>query len=229
MMHDAQVERTTAPHAPRGAVRTCPCCGLVQVVPEVPAGMRARCGRCGTTFRERGAMLRGNTWTAAIALTALILYPMAVTMPMLRVERLGHATESSIIDGTITLLTSGHVFVGLVVLLCSIVLPPGKLVALFVLSTGGGNLHTRHRAITYQLVEFTGRWGMLDVLLVAILVATLKLGDLVDVAAGSAAFMFTGCVLLSLIATATFNPRALWPSGDEPLPLPDEPCLGEGR
>jgi paraquat-inducible protein A len=98
-----------------------------------------------------------------------------------------------------------------------------------VLSTVGRNLHTRHRAITYQLVEFTGRWGMLDVLLVAILVATLKLGDLVDVAAGSAAFMFTGCVLLSLIATATFNPRALWPSGDEPLPMPvpDKPSLGE--
>jgi len=187
----------------------------VQIVPGVPEGMRACCGRCGTTFRERGATIRGNARTAAIALAALILYPLAVTMPMIRVERFGHATESSVVDGTLTLLTSGHLFVGLVVLLCSIVLPLGKLVALLVLSAGGVSLHTRHRALTYHIVEFTGRWGMLDVLLVAILVATLKLGDLVEVQAGPAAFTFTGCVILSLIATATFNPHALWPSGDD--------------
>ncbi len=175
--------------------------------------MRACCGRCGTTFRERSVVLRCNERTGAIALAALILYPLAITMPMIRVEQFGHYTESSILDGTITLLASGHLFVGIVVLLCSIVLPLGKLAALLVLSTGGLNLRSRHRALTYHIVEFTGRWGMLDVLLVAILVATLKLGDLVEVQAGSAALTFTCCVVLSLIATASFDPHALWPSG----------------
>lgn len=158
-------------------------------------------------------MLRCNARTGAIALAALILYPIAITMPMLRVAQFGHYTESSILDGTITLVLSGHLFVGAVVLLCSIVLPLGKLAALLVLTTGAFNLRNKHRALTYHVVELTGRWGMLDVLLVAILVATLKLGDFVEVQAGPAAWTFTVCVVLSLIATASFDPHALWQSG----------------
>ena len=67
-----------------------------------------------------------------------------------------------------------------------------------------------HRALTYRLVEWTGRWGMLDVLLVAILVAALKLGDVMDVTPGPAAAAFAVCVVLSLLATALFDPRSVW-------------------
>jgi uncharacterized paraquat-inducible protein A len=71
-------------------------------------------------------------------------------------------------------------------------------------------LGRKHRAWTYHLVEWTGRWGMLDVLLVAILVAALKVGDLVEVHAGPAALAFTCCVVLSLLAAACFDPHSLW-------------------
>ena len=73
-----------------------------------------------------------------------------------------------------------------------------------------GTLGDERRALTYHLVEWTGRWGMLDVLLVALLVAVLKLGELVQLSAGPAALAFTGCVLLNLLASASFDPHALW-------------------
>ena len=66
------------------------------------------------------------------------------------------------------------------------------------------------RAGTYRLVEWTGRWGMLDVLLVTMLVAVLKLRDLVEVTPGPAAIAFTAMVVLSLLASAAFDPHRLW-------------------
>ncbi|MCB9850703.1 MAG: paraquat-inducible protein A [Phycisphaerales bacterium] len=191
-------------------LRTCPCCGLVQYIPDVPAGMRACCARCASTLRRRASILRSNRRTAAVALAALIIYPLAITLPMLRVERFGHFHDSSILEGVATLLGSGHLLVGIVVLLCSVVFPLGKLIGLFALSAGSAFMQSRHRALTYHIVEWTGRWGMLDVLLVAVLVAVLKLGDMVEVSARPAALAFTCCVVLSLLATACFDPHNLW-------------------
>lgn len=206
------------------AVRMCPCCGMAQSVPVIPPRMRACCVRCDTALRKRSAIVRGNQRTAALALAALILYPFAAGMPMLRIEQFGHRNDASILEGTATLLTSGHVAVGVIVLLCSIVFPVGKLIGLLLLSAGGMTLRRRHRALTYHVVEWTGRWGMLDVLLVAVLVAALKVGDLVEVSAGPAALAFGCVVVLSLIATACFDPHGLWPTeGDDRGPSSDAP------
>ncbi len=193
------------------ALRACPCCGLVQRLPAVPVGMRACCGRCGTHLRRRRVGAGGNSGTVALALAALILYPLGVMLPMLTIERFGYHHEASILEGISTLISSGHLVVGIIVLLCSIVFPLGKLLALLVLSAGGMAMRHKHRALTYHIVEWTGRWGMLDVLLVALLVAALKIGDLVEVSAGPAALAFTCVVVLSLLATALFDPHSLWP------------------
>ena len=210
-------------------IRTCPCCGLAQKVPPVPPDMRACCVRCGASLQRRSTIRRSNRRTAAIALAALILYPLAVSLPMIRVEKFGHHNEASILEGTATLLASGHILVGLVVLLCSIVLPLGKLVALLVLSTGGAFLRREYRALSYRVVEWTGRWGMLDVLLVAILVAALKIGDWVDVSAGPASLAFTCCVVLSLLAAAAFDPHGLWLAQDPEEPTPVPSGMASGR
>ena len=154
--------------------------------------------------------LQCNRRSAALAFAGLILYPVAVGLPMIRVEQFGHHNDASILEGTATLLSGGHVLVGVIVLLCSIVLPLGKLLSLLILSAGGLMMRREHRALTYHIVELTGRWGMLDVLLVAILVAVLKLGDMVEVSAGPAALAFTACVVLSLLASAAFDPHSLW-------------------
>jgi paraquat-inducible protein A len=194
-------------------LQTCACCGLAQWVEPAAAGLSACCGRCGTRLHDRRHALRSNALAGAIALAALILYPVAVMLPMLRIERFGHMHESSILNGTFRLLAEGQLLVGVVVLLCSIVLPLAKLFGILTLAYGGVMLRREHRAVTYRIVEWTGRWGMLDVLLVSILVAVVKLGDMVEVSAGPAALSFAVVVILSLLATACFDPYALW---DEP-------------
>lgn len=193
----------------------CRVCGLNQVVPNIPSGMRAVCARCGGSVQGRVQPQNHLQTTAAIALSALILYPVAVTLPMIEVRQLGHHTESSILEAVTSLLANGQLVVGLIVLLCSVVFPLGKLIALLILCAGGLGLTRRHRAITHAIVQWTGRWGMLDVLLVAITVAALKLGNVMDVRPGPAALAFTICVVLSLLASASFDPRRLWEASDE--------------
>ncbi len=190
------------------SLRSCPHCGLVQVVPDVPAGLRACCPRCEATIRGHTRRAVSNSRTAAIATAALILYPLAVSLPLIEIEQFGHTQASSVLQGVTALLAGGHVAVGVVVLLCSVILPLAKLAALLVLSTGA--LGDRHQVLTYRLVEWAGRWGMLDVLLVAVLVAVLKLGDVMTVSVGPGLGAFTMCVALSLLAAASFDPHSLW-------------------
>lgn len=191
-------------------LRACPTCGLVQEVPVLSAGERALCPRCHSAVVDPGRRLRSNRRTFAAALAALVLYPLAISLPIMRLEQFGHVTEASIWTGSVGLLMRGELFVGGVVLLCSVVLPLLKLTGLLAITGGRGFMSHGHRAATYRLIERAGRWGMLDVLLIAVVVAWIKIGDLVEVEAGPAALVFTICVLASLVASASFDPHALW-------------------
>jgi paraquat-inducible protein A len=147
--------------------------------------------------------------TAAAALGAFILYWPAVLLPILDIERLGHRHVSSLISGTMELIKHGSWFVGLVVLLFSIVFPLTKIVLLLELSLLGW-LHRRHRALTYRLMEVFGKWSMMDVLLLAFMVMMVKLGTLVEFHLGPAVVAFVGCVAMSMLASLLFDPHAIW-------------------
>jgi paraquat-inducible protein A len=154
-----------------------------------------------------------SSLTPALALAALILFFPAILLPLIEIEKLGHSSASSLLSGTVDLFAHGQWGIGVVVFLFSIVLPPLKLVALLVLSLGGGGMQHAHRATTYHLVELFGRWGMLDVLLVALIVSFVKLGELVNFSIGPGLLAFALCVLMSLVASMMFNPRSLWEEG----------------
>jgi paraquat-inducible protein A len=188
----------------------CPCCGLIQQVPAVAKGQRLSCGRCHTRLGHPAGRRRATERTAALALAALFIYPVAISLPIMRVERLGVVRDASVWSGGVALLSDGQVLVGAVVLLASVVLPLAKLMGLFVLSGGALAHRPRTAALTWHLVEWTGRWGMLDVLLVAVLVAVVKLGQLMELSAGPGALAFTACVALNLAASASFDPHSLW-------------------
>ena len=130
-------------------------------------------------------------------------------LPMLKIERLGLSSQDSLLNGVMTMWAEGYWFIGTVVFLFSVIVPPLKLIALWLLSTQA-TLAGRHRAAVYHLVEFLGRWGMLDVMLVAVLIAFVKLGDLITIQAGSGLAVFAVMVLLSLLASMTFNPLLMW-------------------
>ena len=154
----------------------------------------------------------------SFALAALILYPLAVGLPVMSVNRLGHSHETGILRGTIDLLAADELILGLLLLLCSVVLPLLKLLGLLALSSNMP-LPAGLPGRLLRLIEGTGRWGMLDVLLVAMLAALVKLGDIVQVRAGLGATTFVACVILSLLASASFDPRLVF-ADPEPLSEP---------
>ena len=189
----------------------CHCCGLIQGVPPLQSGERAVCSRCATEFSEPRDAARRNRWAAACALSALMAYPLGIALPVMKVSQLGHAQASSIWSGSLALLAHGDWLVGGAVFVCSVVLPLAKLmgilaVAWFPTRIGDGPA----RARLLRIIEWVGRWGTLDVLLVALLVATLKLGDLVKVSPGPGLSAFAFTVALSLIASGLFDPHAHW-------------------
>ena len=198
------------PESVGAGLKACPCCGMVQLVGTVPAGSRALCARCGGTLVSSLRRARSNARAFHLALAALILYPLAISLPIMRIERLGNVNEASIWTGSVGLLQRGEFLVGGVVLLCSVLIPLAKLVGLLFITSRSGLVSHRRRVHTYRWIEWTGRFGMLDVLLIAIVVAWIKFGGLFEVSAGPAALSFASVVLLSLFASASFDPHALW-------------------
>lgn len=145
-----------------------------------------------------------------MSVAALIVYVPAITMPVMTLEQLGQTSTASIWHGMIDLLAEGHYGVGLTILFFSIIAPLVKLGSMLGLTLAQGRFERKHRAVTFRMVEFIGRWGMLDVLLVAVLVAAVKLGDLVNVTPGPGVIAFAAVVVLSLLASASFDPHAIW-------------------
>jgi paraquat-inducible protein A len=191
---------------PGDKLAACARCGLVQTVPPAPAPLRPSCARCDAWLAPR--WWHSRRAAAALAVSALILYVPAILLPLMRLELLGHSTEASIVQGVASLLAGRHYFVGLVVLLFSLVLPPLKLFALLLLS--GGWLSGPHQARLHHGVELLGRWGMLDVLVVAVLVAFVKLGDTLLIQPGAGLALFIACVLFSLLSSLCLHSPSLW-------------------
>ena len=189
--------------------RACHACGRIHVLPELRRGEEGRCTRCGAVLERPDHGARSLLRTVSFALAGLVLYLPAVSLPMLAVERFGHRHASSLLTGSVELIRDGSWFVGVVIVVFSILLPLAKLLLLLVL--GSGRLLGRtQQAWTYRWLEHLGRWGMLDVLLVALLVALVKLGDLVRFEVGLGVWFFVPCVAMSVFASASFNPRSIW-------------------
>jgi paraquat-inducible protein A len=193
----------------------CPVCSLLQQVEPVQPHMAAECPRCGSVLREW--KLPSVVPTAAFALAALILYIPANLYPILRMERYGLYSENTIWSGVVALANAGYWFVAAIVFLASMVVPLVKLAGLLVLVSSAEARSTRwRRARTrlYRFIDLIGPWAMLDVFLVAVLVALVRLGALATVIPGPGLAAFTGVVVLTMLATALFDPRFLWRSTD---------------
>ncbi|MCA9033601.1 MAG: paraquat-inducible protein A [Planctomycetaceae bacterium] len=196
-----------------GSLRGCHCCGLIHELPELRASERASCTRCGARIAMPGLRRESASRTAAAALGAFILFWPAILCPILEIEKLGIRQQSSILGGIVDLLKHGSWLVGGVVLLFSIIFPFTKIVLLLELSLLEF-LHRRHKAITLQVMEHLGKWSMMDVMLLAFLVMLVKLGNLVHFQFGPAVIAFVACVAMSMVASITFDPHAIWEDSD---------------
>ncbi|MCU0708555.1 MAG: paraquat-inducible protein A [Pirellula sp.] len=190
-------------------LKACPCCGLIQRVEPHGEQFRSKCFRCGIVIDRGHGKDVSPQRTAAAAMGALLLFPAAIFLPILEIERLGYRHTSSVLGGIVELIHSGSWFIATVIFLFSIVLPIVKLVTLLELCWFR-YLEHHHRAWAYRAIEFSGRWSMMDVMLLALLVMLVKLSGLVEFHIGPAVIAFSGCVVMSMIASMSFDPHSIW-------------------
>ena len=191
--------------------KACHCCGLIHEIAALQSNERAQCTRCDSIIDQSRNFKRSQGRTAAAAVAAMVLLPAAVLLPILEIEHLGHHHRSSIVGGIVDLYQTRSILVAIVILLFSVVLPLLKILALIELSWLC-SLQQRHRAWTYRWMEQIGKWSMMDVMLLALLVMMFKLTGVVQFHFGPALIAFVLCVSMSMIAAICFDPHAIWES-----------------
>jgi paraquat-inducible protein A len=169
------------------------------------------CRRCGEQLEWRRHASIQATWALVIA--AAICYIPANALPVLNTTTLGTSEGDTILGGVAFLYTSGSWPLALVVLIASVMIPLGKLVALvyLLITVRRGSVTSSHeRTRLYRMVEFIGRWSMLDVFVDAFTVALVQLQPLMSVAPGPGVLFFAAVVVLTMLAAETFDPRLIW-------------------
>lgn len=183
---------------------TCQSCGLTQSLPVAHKNSDIICAQCRSHLQQTP---RGLQQTMALSLAALVLFIPANVLPILSLNRFGYQSESTIWQGVIELWHSGTIGIALIVLLCSILIPLAKIIGLFYLCCTWNTLPPKQNNFLLKFIEVIGRWSMLDVFLVAILVAVVKLGSFASVQPELGLVAFTAVVILTMIASANFDSR----------------------
>lgn len=170
-----------------------------------------RCGLCGSALTSRRNASLQHVWAWWFA--GAIFYIPANLYPMLRTSLLGRESTSTILGGVLELVQHGSWFVAFVVFFASIMIPVGKFVAIaylaIVIRRGGPiDSHSLHRL--HEVVEFIGRWSMIDVFVVAVLSALVHLAFVVNIDPGMAAICFALSVVFTMLSALSFDPRLIY-------------------
>lgn len=172
----------------------------------------ARCGRCGAVLVAPSRRSLQAVWAWLIA--GLILYIPANIMPMLLTEGFAGHTENTIVGGVIELVHHHNYGVAAIVFVASIVVPISKFLAIAYLALVVGRradqVSMHRRMQLYEVVEFIGRWSMIDVFVVAILSALVQLGLVASIHPGPAAVSFALSVAFTMLSAQSFDPRLIW-------------------
>jgi paraquat-inducible protein A len=174
-----------------------------------------RCPRCRSPIHQR--IPHSLQKTAALVLAAAILYVPANTLPMMSYTAFGVTQTDTIFSGVAALISDGMWGVALVVFVASIVVPIAKLVVLTYLTwlvKAGRTRNARQQHRLFRTLELIGRWSMVDVFVVTLLVALVQFGLFGQVEPRGAIVAFGGVVVLTMLATQTFDVRLLKDSGD---------------
>lgn len=171
------------------------------------------CSRCETkTFsRNPNSIQKAAAWL----ITSVACYIPANVYPIMYTTSLGDETPSTLIGGVMILWASGSYPIAMIIFLASVVVPLAKALVLSFLCfmvTRPANRQTKSYTRVYQLTEFIGKWSMIDVFVVAILVALVQLGNLMSVTPGIGTVFFTTMVICQMLAAHAFDPRLLWDS-----------------
>ena len=188
----------------------CHDCGLLV------AANRTLCPRCGAHLHLRKPDSLGRT--TALVLAALILYLPANLLPITVTTAIGTRQADTILSGVIYFMQTGSWEIASVIFIASVFVPLAKLVILVLLLVSvrfRWRWRPRDRTVLYRLTELVGRWSMVDIYVVTILVALVRLGAVATIEAGPAAVYFAAVVVLTMFAAESFDPRLIWDALEE--------------
>ena len=169
------------------------------------------CKRCGAGLHQRVENSLALTWGYVIAAT-LFLIP-ANLLPMMVVTALGNDEGSTIMEGVIYFFAHGDFGLGAVIFIASVVVPVFKLVVVyFLLLIVQFKQHDKSQLgiKLFHIIHLIGKWSMLDIFVVALMVSMVQFGGLASIQTGGAAIAFCAAVVFTIIATEKFDPRLMW-------------------
>ena len=201
----------------------CHTCGLVNRLPESGKG---RCRRCDEPLHPYHP---GNQVTLALLAASVVMYLPANLYPIMITTSLGDTTPSTIIGGVLLFVQNGDLPIAMIIFIASVLVPVSKMLALlwlcYVVRRQQRPLSRLSRIRLYRITEFIGRWSMVDVFVVAILVALIRNGSIMSIEPGAGALAFTTVVVLTMLAAMMFDPRSIW-QGASPPPHTDLSATG---
>jgi paraquat-inducible protein A len=191
---------------------SCHDCGRLSPVHDSDS----RCARCGGHLHLRKPDSLNRAWALLIA--SAILYVPANLLPITRTEALGNVQSDTIMSGVIYFLHHGDWPLALVIFTASVAVPFLKILVLVLLlwtTQRRSTWRPLDRTRLYRITELVGRWSMVDIYVVTILVALVQLGFLAQIKAGPGAIYFALVVVLTMMAAEAYDPRLIWDAVDD--------------
>ena len=203
------MKRRVNPSAADLGLFSCLACGMVSRMDDSHG--EARCPRCNARLNFRRPNSVGHCWALLIA--AIILYIPANLLPIMETGSLFNYRKDTIMSGVVHLWKTGSWGIATIVFIASVMVPLFKILAISLLLVSVQRRSTwwpMQRAHLYRLVEFVGRWSMLDIYVVTILTALVQIRSLATVRAGDGAIAFGAVVVLTMLAAMKFDSRLIW-------------------
>jgi paraquat-inducible protein A len=188
---------------------SCAHCDVLQRLPELGVGGSARCPRCNKELWRRRADSLNRT--LALALAAAVLYVIANAVPMLGLTIVGRADSTTVLGGVETLWQDGQELVAALVLLTVMVAPALQICIMLAIAIGARGERSPRWVVTLLRHHPTTRtWSMIEVMMLGVLVALVKIADYATVIPGVALFVLGALVFVLAALQASFDPREVW-------------------
>ena len=206
----------SSPTAARAGLMSCHACHQLTRIPAGFTDGEAICPRCEAHIHLRKPNSLSRTWALLIA--AYILYIPANLFPVMTVISFGKGEADTILSGVKELIDAGMLPIALLVFFASITVPVLKLLVLTFLLLSvhyKSQWRPRERTFLYRITEVVGRWSMIDIFMISILIALVKLDAVATIEPGAGAISFASVVILTMFAAMSFDPRLIWDSIEE--------------
>ncbi|MEE9303695.1 MAG: paraquat-inducible protein A [Thiotrichaceae bacterium] len=208
-MHGENTNSFESSNETLAVMKICHDCDLIQEIPLLIEGQTARCIRCDSILEKH--RINSLNRSLALAMTGVILFILSNLFPLLSLKAGGLALDSTLFSTSVELFLIGRPFLSILVFFTTIIFPALSLMGM-VYVLGSVKLgYVSHRiGPVFRFLRSTEVWGMLEVFLLAIIVAGVKLGDLAEVIPGISLYSFFALIVILALLSSTLDPDDVW-------------------